>query len=478
MLSILHLSDLHFGAAFRFAPAILRPGDPPVLEPFGNLTDPCRLVLSDLERMSEDPDLPLEVRQLASCVDLVVLSGDIANTGGRDRAWPLRGGGPEDEYDQAVDFVKRLLSGIQRQRSEVDAACGRAPELVVVPGNHDVDWVANASPRQRFLGYARFWHALSGSADYLNREPNEIVCYRQVLTEQGIVAVVGFNSCTMSAEQENLRDIGIVENAQLDLADQLLHAATDTPRRKIAVVHHHPICMPPVAAEYTTYDAIAQAGRFLSYLQDRGFDLVLHGHKHYPMVWVHNMRPYEAGRMQNWSDPVIVSGGSLAAESGRLPRGVPNAYHLIGLRVVPDALRPKCVVVRRALPLGELLHGAGFDEDGIWHLGADNPPSATRPTTGRARPWGAGTPDGSERGARYAASDGWMLVHRYRRSREPNQLFDISVHLTAHKKAESGRKKVRAVTYDVGQMWPGSPFLIEDPKNGFELRLSAYGPDP
>ena len=141
------------------------------------------------------------------------------------------------------------------------------------------------------------------------------------------------------------------------------------------------------------------------------------------------------------------------------------------------ALRPKCVVVRRALPLGELLHGAGFCDDGIWRLGADNPPSATRHRAAViAKPWGAGTPGASKRAARYAASDGWMLVHRYRRSREPDQLFDISVYLTAHKKADGGRKEVRTVTYDVGQLWPGSPFLVEDPKNGFELRLSAYEP--
>jgi len=427
-------------------------------------------------RMSRDPDLPPEVQRLATSVDMVILSGDISNTGGRSKATPLRAGGPEDEFDQAAEFVNDLLSGLQRQKSEGDVTCGRSPILLTVPGNHDVDWAASGNSRQRFLGYARFCHAVSGGVDFLNCEPNEIVCQRQVSTDQGIVAVVGFNSCTMSGEQENLRDIGIVETAQLDLADQLLGAAHGAPRRKIAVVHHHPICMPPVAAEYTTYDAIAQAGRFLSYLQDRGFDLVLHGHKHYPMAWVHNMRPYEAGRMQNWSDPVIVSGGSLTISPDRLPRGIPNAYHLIGLRLVPDALRPKCVVVRRALPLGELLHGAGFREDGMWHLGADNAPSPRRQRAGAGRVWGAGTGDGSTRGARYAASDGWMLVHRYRRSRDPDQLFDISIYLTTHKKAVGSRKEVRAVKYDVGQMWPGSPFRIVDPKNGFELRLSAYGP--
>jgi len=475
MLSILHLSDLHYGSAFRFAPGLLRPGQPPVYEPCGNLTDPCELILSDLEGMSTDPDLPPQVRSLAAKVDLVVLSGDTANTAAHAKAIPLRANGPDDEYDQAAEFIGKLMAGIQRLRNDSRTACGTSAGLVVVPGNHDVDWAAGSGSRQRFLGYARFCHAVSGNADYLNSEPNEIVCYREVAADRGLAVVVGFNSCTMSSEQENLRDIGIVENEQLDAADAFLHGARDIPRRKIAVVHHHPLSIPPVAAEYNTYDAIVQAGRFLSYLQDRGFDLILHGHKHYPMAWVHNMRSYEATKVHGWSDPVVVSGGSLTAQADRLPLGVPNVYHLIGLRVAMDSVRPRCVIARRSLPLGGLLHGAGFAGDGIWYLGADHPPSSTAPAAGAGRPWEPGTRDESERAAAYAASDGWMLVHRYRRSPEPEQLFDISIYLAPHKK-RGERKQVQAVTYDVGRLWPGSPFRIEDPGNGFELRLSAYGP--
>jgi hypothetical protein len=46
----------------------------------------------------------------------------------------------------------------------------------------------------------------------------------------------------------------------------------------------------------------------------------------------------------------------------------------------------------------------------------------------------------------------------------------------ATKRAEDVVKAVECVRYAVGEMWPGSPFTVTDQRNGFELRLSAYGP--
>ena len=90
-----------------------------------------------------------------------------------------------------------------------------------------------------------------------------------------------------------------------------------------------------------------QAGRLLSYLQEKQFDLILHGHRHYPMSWIHNMIPYEAPIHGSWSEPVIISSGSLSADSDHLPSSVPNTYQLIGIRKKKDPLRPVCTVIRR-----------------------------------------------------------------------------------------------------------------------------------
>ena len=71
-----------------------------------------------------------------------------------------------------------------------------------------------------------------------------------------------------------------------------------------------------------------------------------------------------------------------------------------------------------------------------------------------------------------------MLVHRYRRSQTPDQDYDISIYVVAKRnpRNEQPTKDIQLVRYAVGEKWPGSPFTVKDPRNGYELRLSAYGP--
>jgi hypothetical protein len=200
------------------------------------------------------------------------------------------------------------------------------------------------------------------------------------------------------------------------------------------------------------------------------------------MAWVHNMIPYEAPESGAWSEPVIVSSGSLSLKEGSLPSSVPNTYQLIGVRKSRDPLRPPCVVVRRKFLRGDTLYGARFEPDGVWHLGHDSLSAADREKRSAhlqqlSSPAGTCTSLHAKRTRRYEQSGGWMLVHRYRASDTPNQEYDISIYLVEKKskREPSITKGIEYVRYAVGEMWPGSPFIVGDPENGFELRLSAYG---
>jgi 3',5'-cyclic AMP phosphodiesterase CpdA len=486
MLSILHISDLHFGRAFRFQSKMIRSGPPPVFEPFGSLAKLGDLLALDLERISADPQLPPNIRSLASRVDVVVISGDIANSGGRDRALPLRDGGPTDEYEQAAEFVATLVGAINGLRQKESLLPLDATERVlVVPGNHDVNWDEPPDSPDRFLGYAKFWRRVTGSRAYFDCPPNEIMVRTLIEVDGTALAIVGFNSCTVTAEPIQLREIGLVEDAQLSFCERFLQGLSQEPDRKVAIFHHHPIYIPALAAGIENYDAMLQAGKLLSYLQHRQFDLILHGHKHYPMAWVHNMIPYEAPAHGSWSEPVIVSSGSLSADNEHLPSSVPNTYQLIGLRKKKDPLRPVCSVIRRKFRRGDTLYGVRFEPDGVFHLGHDSlSPMEREKRLERlqelASPVGHGSPLHRERAMRYEESAGWMLVHRYRASDAPDQEYDISVYLIEKKwknrRKAYDKKEIDYVRYAVGEMWFGSPFTVSDPENGFELKLSAYGP--
>ena len=484
MFSILHLSDLHFGRAHRFQPKMIKSGPPPVFQPFGSVARLGDLVAADLERISADPQLPPALRALASRIDLVVISGDIANSGGRDKSFPLRDGGPTDEYEQAAEFVDRLLHAVNalRQRERLPPL-NPSERFVAVPGNHDVKWDEPAESSDRFLGFAKFWRKVTGSRAYFDCPANEIMVRTVIELDGTTLAVVGFNSCTVTAEPSQLREIGMVEDAQLGFCERFLQGLAHHPDRKIAVFHHHPIYIPALAAGIENYDAMLQAGKLLSYLQQRDFDLVLHGHKHYPMAWVHNMIPYEAPVHGSWSEPIIVSSGSLSADGDHLPSSVPNAYQLIGVRKKKDPLRPVCAVIRRKFLRGDTLYGARFEPDGVSHLGHDSLSPTEREKRlstlqELASPAGEGSSLHQQRAQRYEESGAWMLVHRYRASDAPDQEYDISVYLVEKKSLKQvfNSKEVKYVRYAVGEFWPGSPFTVGDPENGFELKLSAYGP--
>lgn len=484
MISILHISDLHFGGSYRFQPRMIKSGSPPVFQPFGSLTNLSELIGSDLERIATDPQLPVELRALASRVDIVVVSGDIANSGGRDAALPMRENGPTDEYEQAAEF----LDGLLRKINSLRALEGQSPliaseRVVAVPGNHDVDWDEPPESSDRFLGFAKFWRRITGSRAYFDCPPNEIM-FRSVINVDGsYIAIVGFNSCTVTSEPIQLRNIGLVEDAQLGFCERFLQGMPDSVDRRIAVFHHHPIYIPALATGVEDYDAMLQAGKLLSYLQEQKFDIILHGHKHYPIAWVHNMMPYEASGHVGWSEPVVVSSGSLSAGNGQLPSSVPNTYQLIGLRKTRDPLRPPCAIIRRRFRRGDTLFGERFEPDGVAYLGKDLLSRSEREKrlaglSDLASPAGRGASLHQERTERYQESGGWMLVHRYRSSDAPDQEYDISVYLIEKKskKQEGKQREVEFVSYAVGEMWRGSPFTVTDPKNGFELKLSAFGP--
>jgi Calcineurin-like phosphoesterase len=71
---------------------------------------------------------------------------------------------------------------------------------------------------------------------------------------------------------------------------------------KLAVLHHH--VSPVIPEEVTKFEALTNAGRFKSELAGAGFEVILHGHKHWPSIEV------ELGAGRNRSQ-IIVSGGTI-----------------------------------------------------------------------------------------------------------------------------------------------------------------------
>jgi hypothetical protein len=74
----------------------------------------------------------------------------------------------------------------------------------------------------------------------------------------------------------------------------------------------------------------------------------------------------------------------------------------------------------------------------------------------------------------YAASRGFMLVHRLFRSDTDGQHYDVLIYIIPHK--DASLIQVTRVEYFLGRFWYNRIFTASERSHGFALLASAYGP--
>jgi 3',5'-cyclic AMP phosphodiesterase CpdA len=243
MYRILQLSDIHFGAEHAFA----QEGRPPTARNFSEA------ILGALDDNS-----------IETGFDALVLSGDVFS-----------------QRDSLERTEARLqLTALARAVS--------ARQIVMVPGNHDVDWTAPAP--DRLYDYDQLAVDLSA----LGR-PSQLP-ELHVVSESDArpLVIAALNSCML--ESESQRGLGLVGDQQLDslarlLADGDITAKTAT---LVATLHHHllPVATVPALpgtadpndSNRLTVSLTVDAAIVLNRLAELGFSLVLHGHQHVPVV--------------------------------------------------------------------------------------------------------------------------------------------------------------------------------------------------
>lgn len=250
---VLHLSDMHFGAGHhQFA---LPSGPGAVQESL------VTLLLRDLE--AQFGKMPPAA---------VILNGDFT--------WA----GTEEEYGWALDLVRGLRS-----------AYDLTPEqLVMVPGNHDIQWAVDdegeydrtrpvsVAADQATRNYRAFYR------DVFGLEPDAQLCMgrRIVLKNYVSLDIVGVNSSLL--EQKHFAGYGFVSLRQLEHAASMMGWTGDEreTRYRVLVLHHHlvPVTAREDVGYARTYSLTLDAAELTHVAMQRGVDLVLHGHMHQPFV--------------------------------------------------------------------------------------------------------------------------------------------------------------------------------------------------
>jgi 3',5'-cyclic AMP phosphodiesterase CpdA len=333
-LRILHLSDLHFHVSQSDCNHICGPDDATAARAgFPTLQE---LLVRDLN--SEYwMKFPWAVRSptLESTRLIAAVTGDLVHTA------------KSTEYDHAFGLLTGLTNApVLGTELKID-------DIFVVPGNHDVVFDQPA-PAHRFEPYCTFYNRLFKAIqpdmrDFVRPEDakglNQIHLFRD---DRFLIAEI---NSSYYVEKETIDESrGQIDMAAIaSLRRELEEAAAETKDWiKIALVHHHPVLLPSFVEAGRGVDAILNARSLLSLLRQHGFQLILHGHKHFPQVFSYDPDPAwmsaEAAASQ-----LIIAGGSAGSTS--LPRGKKqsNTYNLITVKWIPQALQARVQVVTRGL---------------------------------------------------------------------------------------------------------------------------------
>ncbi|WP_437310656.1 metallophosphoesterase [Sorangium sp. So ce388] len=297
---ILHISDIHFG------PSHYREDWP---------QSPERLaedILEDLKLARQDP------------VDVIVASGDIG-----DRA-------ERREYQAAKVFLRALAMKPNHEMTPI----------VVVPGNHDVEWkpleppkcggcgqgmptqISGSQRESSFTQYRLFFNEI-------RRRHDEVDDWCTDWWTNGEAFVLGLNSCVVDSPARQGQ--GYVDPEQLRATKRAFEATWSTCRIRVAVLHHHVL---PVS---WTRDGMNQgevhpslmlnADHVVAWLVENGFQAVLHGHQHQPFVTTVRRHNYdiEPVDVRNKTNPklLVAGAGSIGASHNQLGNVRRRSYQIL-----------------------------------------------------------------------------------------------------------------------------------------------------
>lgn len=310
-LQIVQLSDIHFGSSHSFNPDLGPDGKP--LSQVG-VPSFAEILLKDLEE--GDPE----------CPTLLAITGDLTTKH------------EEDGFREAQEFIQKLSAAIVMGRVRGQQS------IALIPGNHDIDFLSE-HVGTRWYRFIEFYNQLF-EADHKPHDPWSLVELIDRSHEGLMVLKLNSEIHVRKGSSDEYR--GQLDEQQLERVSKLLEDAKTKLAGciRVALIHHHPVLIPALVEANRGYDAIVRSGQLLNLLNEHGFHLVLHGHKHWPCTFTVDL---ENGYDESYVRPMlIVAGGSVG--SSELPRGEDrNCYNRIKLKWNSDTDEVRVLLETRGL---------------------------------------------------------------------------------------------------------------------------------
>jgi len=334
---IIHLSDLHYGDGHVFDPEKTPDGRAPAKLGMPTLADK---LIEDLTNPNEEPSRPQlgESTAAPSTIDqdfavpsmpkIVCLSGDFTQ-----KALLV-------EFKQAEALVERL---------QATASLGLPPNcdgIFFCPGNHDLNWTSE-DDNIRWDQYAGF---LTRMTNTIHRAQEAALFGGVRVCETAKTVVLSLNTEMKVLAEDGEKSRGDLHPVQLAWARKQLELLPNDVRRdyiKVAMVHHHPVLLPSSAEAGRGYDAITGANQLLPMLHEHGFQVILHGHKHYPHTFREDVR--NAFIQTADHSLFIVAGGTCGSRELPTPKIATQCYNRIRIHWCAKEATTRVQVVTRGL---------------------------------------------------------------------------------------------------------------------------------
>lgn len=245
--------------------------------------------------------------QAGEVFDLLCVTGDISNS-----ADPR-------EFELADKAIGRIASALGVP----------SDKIYFVPGNHDVNWPVMGQEPASFWSQFRFAPMFDPkstfAARHLKADTGSLVDspYFTAWNSPDLL-VVGVNSAAYDAPTAKPHN-GVIKEATVTALGLYLKSVSPSPSQlRICLLHHHLEQYSENLPDSADLSIAVNAENLLMVLTANRFDLLLHGHKHYPRMGT---------KQPDSAHPLVsICAGSFSAVLHPLYyEGVPNLFHVISV---------------------------------------------------------------------------------------------------------------------------------------------------
>jgi 3',5'-cyclic AMP phosphodiesterase CpdA len=471
---IIHLSDLHFGKGHVFTP---EPTPDKRKAPSIGMPTLADKLIEDLKDDARSPFPKPEAHGVAGRYSddrgspqfifrdfprVLCLSGDFTQTAALE------------EFQQAETLILKF--------KEDPALRIQDDGVFVCPGNHDLAW-AKEDDRQRWDQYASF---LTRLTDKVHKAENALKFGGLHVCEGARTVVLSLNTETQVRDLDGERSRGDLHPSQLAWArDEIEGLPAEVKRQyiKIAMVHHHPVLLPSSAESGRGYDAIYGAEKLLPMLHEHGFQVVLHGHKHYPHTFREDVRtPFKQVPDHSL---FIIAGGTCGSSELPTPSIATQTYNRIRIHWSEREATTRVQVATRGLVtrkangddlLPDKWHWRTLAIDDRHHIARRRPDVAPSSSMRYLPPVVENSAANRARDAEYARTHGYFPVADVFPAMLLGQTAEVHLRIAEHPlRNRDAKHELQSVTWSGGHKWFPSVQVSRQEDANFRATLAYYG---